>query len=116
MVRCKHLYLLPVGPSFTAVTISGYQCLEKKGSATHPEEHSGIPLALHACNSTTSPSASGCSRPTCCPSNPDLPHTRAYFSARARSLCTNRATSSTVCPRRNVNGRFRSGGRPGTFV
>src|SRR5262249_32294313 len=70
----------------------------------------------HACSSTTSPSATGCSRPTCCPSKPDLPHTRAYLSERARSRCTSRARSSTVWPRRRVNGRSRSGGRPGVLL
>jgi hypothetical protein len=61
-------------------------------------ERSASPRVRDAqvCSSTTSPSATGWSRPTCCPSNPDAPHTRAYFSALARSLCTSRATSSTV--------------------
>ena len=32
------------------------------------------------------------------------------------SLCTSMATSYTVWPRRTVNGRSLSGGRPGAFV
>src|SRR5215470_7858472 len=43
---------------------------------------------VYECSSITSPSSTGCSRPTCCPSNPVVPHTRAYRSERARSLCT----------------------------
>ena len=31
----------------------------------------------HVCSSTTSPSSTACSCPTCCPSNPEWPHTRA---------------------------------------
>jgi hypothetical protein len=40
--------------------------------------------AGQACSSTTSPSAMGCSRPTCCPSKPAFPQTRAYLSEWVR--------------------------------
>src|SRR4029450_11524515 len=75
-----------------------------------------VTLRCYVCSSTTSPSLRRCSRPTCCPAKPDRPHTRAYFTVRARYLCTRRATSATVCPRRRTKGRSWVGGRPGAFV
>jgi hypothetical protein len=120
MVRCRHSLLASCWaeshvPDDKRLVRPVSDC-KKKEMLHNPEGRYGVPPALHVCNSTTSPSVSRWSRPTCCPSNPDLPHTRAYFNERARSLCTSRATSSTVCPRRSVKGRSRSGGRPGTFV
>src|SRR4029453_17181951 len=113
MVRCRHSLLASCWAESHVPDdkqLFDLSRLQKKEMLLNPEERYGVPLVLHVCNSTTSPSANRWSRPTCCPSNPDLPHTRAYFSERATSLCTSRATSSPVCPRRRVNGRSRSGG------
>ncbi len=69
-----------------------------------------------ACSSTTSPSASGCSLSDLLSVESGGAQTHAYGTERARSLCTSRATSCPVWPRRRAKGRSRLGGWPGTMV